>query len=365
MNIYFSEIFKQLRKERELTQEALADFLGVSFQAVSKWERGESYPDIEMLPEIAVYFGISVDELLGVNRAQNEQEILSIIEEYDNLTDSEAKHKIIIKAIEKYPNDFRLQLRQMSDLAFRNAIANYKKNLPKVRAIYENIQRNCRTDTIRICAKRYLAAYYNMLAYHEESGITYKDCEKILSEMPYMRDGQEFLRSYLYPHDTDDWKVNTMEAVEEEISLLCHGIAHLFDFVNGKNAEDIDKLIKVANIEINLLNSFYDDGNYGRAWRNIIFTYGYLGYFYVRKGDYENSINAFKKEIQLAKRFDSLDRFTVMHSTFFEGREFDKHTLGSTFVASSRVKTLLEEKYPLPNEFKATPEFREIINTLK
>jgi len=172
MNIYFSENIKRLRREHDLTQEAIADFLGISFQAVSKWERGESYPDIEMLPEIAVYFGISVDELLGVNRAQNEQEILSIIEEYDNLTDSEAKHKIIIKAIEKYPNDFRLQLRQMSDLAFRNAIANYKKNLPKVRAIYENIQRNCRTDTIRICAKRYLAAYYNMLAYHEESGIT-------------------------------------------------------------------------------------------------------------------------------------------------------------------------------------------------
>ena len=59
MNIYFSEIFKQLRQERDLTQEALADYLGVSFQAVSKWERGESYPDIEILPEIAGYFSVS------------------------------------------------------------------------------------------------------------------------------------------------------------------------------------------------------------------------------------------------------------------------------------------------------------------
>lgn len=132
MNIYFSENVKRFRKERELTQEALADFLGISFHAVSKWERGESYPDIEMLPEIAGYFGVSVDDLLGVNRAESEGEILRIIEEYDNLTDSEKKHKIIVKAIEKYPTDFRLQLRQMSDLAFRNAIVNYKKNLPKV-----------------------------------------------------------------------------------------------------------------------------------------------------------------------------------------------------------------------------------------
>ncbi len=53
-----------------------------------------------------------------------------------------------------------------------------------------------------------------------------------------------------------------------------------------------------------------------------------------------------------------------MHSSFFEGRKFDKHTLGSTYIATSRVKNLIEEKYPLPDEFKATPEFREFIETI-
>lgn len=80
MNIYFSENIKRLRKERDLTQEALADFLGVSFQAVSKWERGESYPDIELLPTIADFFSISTDELLGVDKAKNEAEILALCE---------------------------------------------------------------------------------------------------------------------------------------------------------------------------------------------------------------------------------------------------------------------------------------------
>nr|MCR5206960.1 hypothetical protein [Eubacterium sp.] len=85
---------------------------------------------------------------------------------------------------------------------------------------------------------------------------------------------------------------------------------------------------------------------------------------YAKKGDYAKGVQYLRQEINLAKQFDSLDRITVMHSTFFEGREFDKNTLGSTFVASSRVKTLLEEKYPLPDEFKATPEYQEIIETL-
>ena len=84
MNIYFGENLKSLRKQKNLTQERLADFLGVSFQTVSKWERGDTYPDITMLPEIASFFRVSVDELLGVNRAADEEEIISKLREYDN-----------------------------------------------------------------------------------------------------------------------------------------------------------------------------------------------------------------------------------------------------------------------------------------
>ncbi len=54
-----------LRKENNMTQTELADKMGVSFQAVSNWERGNSMPDISKLPELAELFHISVDELLG------------------------------------------------------------------------------------------------------------------------------------------------------------------------------------------------------------------------------------------------------------------------------------------------------------
>ena len=251
----------------------------------------------------------------------------------------------------------------MADLAFRNNGRDFKEQLPKIKAIYANIQNNCRVDSIRIFSKRYLAAYYSTLSEYENSGITFDDCKKIIDEMPYMRDGQEFLRSYLFPHGTDEQKDYSMEAVDETIGLLCAGLAHLFGVTDEENDDDI--LIAARKAEIEMLNLFYDESNYGSAWRNIIYAYGYVGYLNVKKGDFEKGLQYFKKEAELARQFDSLDRITVLHSLFFEGREFDKHTLGSTFVATSSVKTLLEENYPLPDDFKIKHEFQEIIKKLQ
>ena len=57
---------KALRTERRLTQEQLAAVLGVTPQAVSRWEKARSYPDLELLPVIAAYFSVSTDFLLGL-----------------------------------------------------------------------------------------------------------------------------------------------------------------------------------------------------------------------------------------------------------------------------------------------------------
>lgn len=67
MNLLIGENIKKVRLERGLTQEEVATHLGISFQSISKWERGDGYPDITMLPVLADYFGTSIDELLGVS----------------------------------------------------------------------------------------------------------------------------------------------------------------------------------------------------------------------------------------------------------------------------------------------------------
>ncbi len=66
---------RRLRTNRGLTQEALANALRVSPQTVSKWECGSSMPDVQMLPEIAVYFGVTIDQLFAMTPEQQMERI--------------------------------------------------------------------------------------------------------------------------------------------------------------------------------------------------------------------------------------------------------------------------------------------------
>ena len=58
----FAKKCKELRMKKAVTQEQMATALNLSSQAVSKWENGVTLPDIELLPEISVYFGVTIDE---------------------------------------------------------------------------------------------------------------------------------------------------------------------------------------------------------------------------------------------------------------------------------------------------------------
>ena len=96
----------------------------------------------------------------------------------------------------------------------------------------------------------------------------------------------------------------------------------------------------------------------------VNYTYGHLGVRYLRLNDNNGALECFRKMCELAVKFDSMDRITTMHSIMFEGKKFDKHTLGSTFSAKEQVKNLLTKKYPLTEEFRASKEFCEIILSL-
>lgn len=81
MAMKIGEKIKTLRKAKNISQDTLANALGVTFQAVSKWETNVTAPDVSLIPPIASFFGVSIDELFDYNVFENEQKIDSICRE--------------------------------------------------------------------------------------------------------------------------------------------------------------------------------------------------------------------------------------------------------------------------------------------
>lgn len=79
LGLKLGENLKKFRLQRELTQEQLADVLGVSAQAVSRWENGTTYPDITLLPTIVSYFEITLDELMGMENWRSEEQLKELL----------------------------------------------------------------------------------------------------------------------------------------------------------------------------------------------------------------------------------------------------------------------------------------------
>lgn len=359
MKIYFGENLKNLRIQKGLTQEKLANFLGVSYQTISKWEHDDTYPDITTLPTIAKFFNVSIDELLGANKAENEEEIEEQIKAYDNLTDKRLMWDLIRTLKEKFSNDFRVLIRYIAYLS-RYSDDKCKKH-SEVLAIYENIQQNCTDDQIRITAKRALIELYHSLSKKDDSEISFDDCEKIILQMPRMRDSKETF-SFFYPQNHPEREENIRKTIEEEI-LLLHTHFESYYFFNDEF--DVNFKLELCNKEIEFLKFIYDDGNYGKLWQVMIHNYAHLAIRYSQKGDTDSTLTYLKKSAELAVKFDCMDRVSVMHSTLFEGKQFDKYTLGSTYCAKQTVRKRLTEKYPLSDELKNTEEFKSIISMLE
>ncbi len=81
MKLTIGENIRNFRKKNDLTQEAFADRLGVTYQSVSRWENGTTYPDLELLPALSKVLSVSVDELLGMPQAEKEKRALEAFDE--------------------------------------------------------------------------------------------------------------------------------------------------------------------------------------------------------------------------------------------------------------------------------------------
>ncbi len=105
--LYLSENLKKFRILKNLTQEDVAGYLGITPQSVSKWERGECYPDITFLPVLANIFETSIDLLMGMDNIRAEQTRHNIHKSaaaFQQRGDYDSAEKIYRDALFIYPN---------------------------------------------------------------------------------------------------------------------------------------------------------------------------------------------------------------------------------------------------------------------
>ena len=121
---------KSLRKKKDLTQEKLAEYLGVSFQAVSKWETGVASPDLSMIIPLARLLGCSTDELFGlVDSAADprKNELRTLYMATQQTGDLKTRYDIATTAVKEYPGEFEF-LYWLGDAEWMYAVDFCEKN---------------------------------------------------------------------------------------------------------------------------------------------------------------------------------------------------------------------------------------------
>ncbi|MDE7353624.1 MAG: helix-turn-helix domain-containing protein [Acetatifactor sp.] len=163
---------KELRKKHNLTQEQLAEFLGVSFQAVSKWENNISYPDVSLLPILANFFQVTTDELLGVNINKRAEIINNLCLDAENLIKTEKYAEAVLtlrNALMRYPGNDQLMYKLA--LSLTGTIREHPENLEEAILLYLKILEISSDNELRLKAARDLMYRYytkgeNTLALH-------------------------------------------------------------------------------------------------------------------------------------------------------------------------------------------------------
>lgn len=240
MNLLIGKIIKQLRQERDLTQEDVATHLGISFQSISKWERGDGYPDITMLPALSNYFGISIDELLGINEiAKSEQynytnKLWSENNKkglhYDNIT-------LMRQALKDFPNDALLLVQLSASLEKSGKKEEKADYLRESIAVQEQILRYGEDSEIRG------ATLYNICFSYWKNG-EYDKALEYAKKLPNLYKARE--NALVYFLQDDEKHAVAKEALIPLAWSMSHHLSALAETEN--KPEYLDKARQILDI---------------------------------------------------------------------------------------------------------------------
>ncbi len=253
------EIIKDLRKKQDVTQEKLAAYLNISYQAVSKWENGTALPDLTLIPGIANFFGVSADELLGMKDCKETEELKEFGKIHaENLCSGKVYDNIVLsrKVLEKYPRNYQWMMNLAQSLRMYNDTEEHNKYSEEhdfrgeAISLCERILEDCTEESVRHRAIVNLCIEYPKVGKKEQA-------TKLAMDMPNIFECQELLLSFIYEGEE---RIKILQSTLLKFLEICTDTILLLtqDPLMGKELTN-EKKIECMETACNLLNFVFKE----------------------------------------------------------------------------------------------------------
>lgn len=345
MKINIAENLKRLRKERNITQEKLAEFIGVSFQAVSKWERDEGYPDITLLPVLANFFGVTTDELIGMNEIKDKQKLDEILQQYEENNTAGKIQKCIDlcrDGLKSFPNDFRLMMKLADSLGFLDDIdwETRKKNLEEAIEIGKRILEHCTDSEIRNYVHTNLCFHYYWI---DDKQKAVEETEKLPhlfqtqeTTLPCFKSGEELTKS-------------AQSAIQSFSEALRLAILELADVGNQSDQSwTSEQRIEMLDKANQIYRIIYDDGDFHFANGYISLNYHFMAVLSLQTGKTDEALAYLEKAAEYAIAKDNLPPKIKHTSLLVNTQEHDVNLTSKNYTCNDSailLEMLKQEKY--------------------
>lgn len=322
MELYIGENVKRLRREKGITQETLAEYMHVSTPAVSKWERGETLPDISMVIPLASYFGVSTDEILGLDMAKNEEKIQRYLDEYHQFGAQGKVHEkfdLMVKAYNEFPNDWRIVEEYMWQLNYDPNCTDPWGNEVHKEELYrlcERVLDECTVDKTRYAALSILGGLYILDGKKDKAIETAKRFPDY-----WMTEGEELEHCFDSENgEYDEWFAQHRENIWDLTYLLLVKIRN-----SALTAKDLDSYGKIKYFEtaVSLIKMIFDDGDYGFFNQELSDLYLWIANRYVMVNDLDRAFENYEIGFKHAKAYDDLPKITTHTSFLVKGKKLD------------------------------------------